>query len=506
MNVAADLFEYLHSHDKAELPGLGTFYVQHHAAEISPLTGTIEPPCRKLTFQAEEANDYSFVKSMAEKEFISEQTALVWIKQYTDSLKEKLEKGAKCKIGELGELGRDFAGNLTFEAGKLNLLDDAFAFTTLKNVKTFDADEFLTPIRTKEPEPEGVEEVKEPAAEPVEQPVVEETPVQRAEEMQQRELPQESVSHREAVVAAELEDTVAESEVKETLAVDELPEQEAELKPIEKDVKIEDIIPASEQEKAEALAAIEQERRRQEEERLREEEEKERKHREKAEKKRKKKAKKRRKRIMLVILCILLFLLLCCGGFVAGFYFNLLPDKPFLKPLTERLSYYISPKSQQKPNAVVVVQTPTELVEESFTESIAEEMEPLEEPVPEVKKPQPVKKVVKAKTEKKKEKPEAVQTKPATESVDNNSPVVVQNYSRMGFDVIGGSFSDKKNAERLARKAKSLGYDSYVLSKVKSGSPIFYVSYGSRRTLKEANDLMAKMIERLGGEYYVISR
>ena len=108
--------------------------------------------------------------------------------------------------------------------------------------------------------------------------------------------------------------------------------------------------------------------------------------------------------------------------------------------------------------------------------------------------------------EKKKEKPEAIQTKPATESVDNNSPVVVQNYSRMGFDVIGGSFSDKKNAERLARKAKSLGYDSYVLSKVKSGSPIFYVSYGSRRTLKEANDLMAKMIERLGGEYYVISR
>ena len=57
MNVAADLFEYLHSHDKAELPGLGTFYVQHHAAEISPLTGTIEPPCRKLTFKVEETND-----------------------------------------------------------------------------------------------------------------------------------------------------------------------------------------------------------------------------------------------------------------------------------------------------------------------------------------------------------------------------------------------------------------------------------------------------------------
>ena len=84
--------------------------------------------------------------------------------------------------------------------------------------------------------------------------------------------------------------------------------------------------------------------------------------------------------------------------------------------------------------------------------------------------------------------------------------MLVQNYSKLGFDVIGGSFTNKANAERLARKAKSLGYDSYVLSKVKSGTPIYYVSYGSRRTLKEANDLMAKMTESLGGEYYVISR
>lgn len=506
MNVAADLFEYLHSHDKAELPGLGTFYVQHHAAEISPLTGTIEPPCRKLTFKVEETNDYSFVKSMAEKEFISEETALVWIKQYTDSLKEKLEKGIKCRIGELGELGKDFAGNIVFEAGKLNLLDDAFAFITLKNVKTFDGDEVVTPIRTKEPEPEAVEVAKEPSAEPVKEDVVAETPVQRVEEPVQRELPQESVSHREAVVAAELKNPVAESEVKEAVAVDELPEQEAVLNPIEKDVRIEDIIPASEEEKAEAQAAIEEERRREEEEKLRKEEDEERKRAEKAEKKRKKKAKKRRKRILVTILCILLFLLLCCGGFVAGFYFNLLPDKPFLKPITERLSYYITPKKQQEQKVIPAVQTPMETVEETSTETVAEEIEPIAEPVPEVQKPQPAKKTTKAKTEKKKEKTETVQTKPASESMDNNSPVVVQNYSRLGFDVIGGSFSNKTNAERLARKAKSLGYDSYVLSKVKSGSPIFYVSYGSRRTLKEANDLMAKMIERLGGEYYVISR
>lgn len=499
MNVATDLFEYLHSHDKAELPGLGTFYVRHYAAQISPLTGTIEPPCRKLSFKAEEANDCSFVKNMAEKEFISEQTALVWIRQYTDSLREKLDKGIKCKIGELGELSKDFAGNIVFEAGKLNLLDEAFAFTTLKNVKTFDNAEEVTPIRTKEPETETEER---PESEHAEGQITADALVSTERETEQGELPQETVSHREAVVAAELKTPVAENEIDETLAVDELPSREAELKPIEKQVEIEDITPASEEEKAEAQAAIEEERRREEEENRERGAERQ----EKKAIKKRRKAKKRRGRIMVVILCLLLFLLLCCVGIVAGFYFNILPDKPFLEPLKEKLGYYITPKKTSSSMPVSASLTPTAEIAETFTETAAEEFEQAIEPAEEVKQQREVGKTEKRKTEKKKEKPASEQTKQATEPAENNSPVVVQNYSRLGFDVIGGSFTDKANAERLARKAKSLGYDSYVLSKVKSGSPIFYVSYGSRRTLKEANDLMSKMIERLGGEYYVISR
>ena len=145
------------------------------------------------------------------------------------------------------------------------------------------------------------------------------------------------------------------------------------------------------------------------------------------------------------------------------------------------------------------------------TMTIEQDVIEVEEKVVEAPKPQAKKQTqtttkTTAKTKTKKETKEETPTKPAAPEVDNASPVVVQNYSRLGFDVIGGSFSSRANAERLARKAKSLGYDSYVLSKVKSGTPIYYVSYGSRRTLKEANDLMARMVENLGGEYYVISR
>ena len=504
MNVAANLFEYLHNFDKAELPGLGTFYAQQQSATISSLTGTIEPPCRRIVFKAEETGDVSFVKNMAEKEFISEQTALVWIKQYTDSLREKLESGQKCKIGELGEIAKDFAGNYVFNAVNQNLLDDAFAFTTLKGVKTFDFEDKIEPIRTKEPEEqieEPVQQNQEPS-EPIQETI---RPIENElkEEPVLVELPKETVSHTEAVVAAELETPEAENEIEETLSVEETPQEEAELKPIEKEVEIEDIKPQEQSVREQAQAIIEENKRRKE-------EEKEAERLEKEEKKRKKKAKKRRKRIMITILCILLFLLLCCGGFVAAFYFNLLPDKPFLKPITEKLGYYIKPQAKPVQLAAPVIVEETPVVEEQETATLEETMTVEEAPIVEEKsqtQPQPApKKKTQTKTKTDNKKEETAQSKPAAPEVDNTTPVIVQNYSKLGFDVIGGSFSNRANAERAARKAKSLGYDSYVLSKVKSGTAIYYVSYGSRRTLKEANDLMAKMTERLGGEYYVISR
>lgn len=505
MNVAINLFEYLHNHDKAELPGLGTFFVKSLSAQISPLTGAIEPPSRRLTFKAEECGDYSFVKAMAEKEFISQETALVWIKQYTDSLREKLDAGQSCKVGQLGVFKKDSLKGCVFTPETQNLLDDSFAFTTLKGVKTFDVNETITPIRTRQ-QPIGPEPMSEPPAEepasqaPIEQSAepMPETSVREAE----TELPKETVSHTEAVVAEEFEHLENQSEEESELNVDSTPESEAELNPIEKEVEVEDLTPASEELHKKAQAIIEENRRRKEEAEAE-------KAQAKVEKKRKKKAKKRRKRILLVVLWVLIALVLCCGGFVAAFYFNLLPDKPFLNPIKEKLSYYIKPQARPVALAVPAVETPVVQEEETIPEE-QELVEPVEEtveptPAPKAQKAErPTAKVAdKPKTDTKKS--DAKPTQGATPAEDF-SPVVVQNYSRLGFDVIGGSFSSRQNAEKLARKAKSLGYDSYVLSKVKSGSPIYYVSYGSRRSLKEANDLMAKMVESLGGDYYVISR
>lgn len=496
MNVAVNLYEYLKENDCAELVGLGTFYVSTQSARISSLTGEIRPPCRKLSFKSEENNNLNFVMSMAEKEFISHETALIWIKQYAESVKEKLESGKKVEIGELGTLSKDFYGNVVFEASeKLNLLDNSFAFAPLNDVKTFDnADQEIDLIHTIDPDLK-----QEPEQLPVEQeePVV----IQIKEEKPEVELPKETIEHTEAVVFTPQEEVKAEQEVEKELEV-EVKAEETELKEVEKEVEIEDIKPASEDLRAKAQAIIDASK----EEKYTEELEKD-----KKKEKKKKKAKKRKKRVLLIILFILLFLLLACGGLVATHYFGLLKDYKFMNPISEKLSVYIKPKTQ---NVVVApVETPTEtIVEEEVSQETMTETESevvLEEvkqnPIP---KPKPInqakKKTTQTKTTPKQEvekKSEQVET-----STVDTSPVLVQNYSKLGCDVVGGVYKDKTTAEKKARKAKSLGYDSYILQRVQGGEQVYYVSYGSRRTLSEAEKLATKIKEKIGGDFYVISR
>lgn len=496
MNVAVNLYEYLKENDCAELVGLGTFYVSTQSARISSLTGEIRPPCRKLSFKSEENNNLNFVMSMAEKEFISHETALIWIKQYAESVKEKLESGKKVEIGELGTLSKDFYGNVVFEASeKLNLLDNSFAFAPLNDVKTFDnADQEIDLIHTIDPDLK-----QEPEQLPVEQeePVV----IQIKEEKPEVELPKETIEHTEAVVFTPQEEVKAEQEVEKELEV-EVKAEETELKEVEKEVEIEDIKPASEDLRAKAQAIIDASK----EEKYTEELEKD-----KKKEKKKKKAKKRKKRVLLIILFILLFLLLACGGLVAAHYFGLLKGYKFMDPISEKLSVYIKPKTQKA--VVVPVETPTETIveevvsEETATETASEIVleEVKQNPIP---KPKPINQAKKKTTQTNnapKQEAEKKTEQVETSTVDT-SPVLVQNYSKLGCDVVGGVYKDKTTAEKKARKAKSLGYDSYILQRVQGGEQVYYVSYGSRRTLSEAEKLATKIKEKIGGDFYVISR
>ena len=531
MNVAENLYDYLKNNEKAELVGFGTFYVKNSSAKINDLTGTIQPPKREVLFTKEQTGDRSFVSFMAKNEFISEDTAYTWIKQYSDSLNEKIASGRTITLGKLGQIEKGLLEDYTFTPSEdLNLLESSFSLGELKNVKTFDSnDEKVDLIHTKEQQ----------EAQPVQQDMPKdfadmkseiELQIENAKKLKEEEKIQESeqqteqriIQHSEATVSSEVEkpqnQTIEEikADIDNATREDKLQQTIERAAEFKENVVVEDIKPAKEDKKEEetekaAAIAPEDALKKQAEEIVK-------KHSKKDKQVKKVKRTNKRTRNWLILLWIIITLLLLCAAFVGCHWFGLFKDIEFLKPVTDKLSYYI-PVRESKPVKAEqpLADTNTEsAMENTDTEEIFVEQEKMiEEPAPiynqnntangQTAKANTKQNTVKKNNNKEKEQEEIVvpQDEPV---VEDNTPVVVQNHSKLGFDVVSGSYADKAKAQEQAKKARRLGYDGYVISKLKNGTPVYYVSYGSRRTNSEATDLCTLIKNRLGGDFYIISR
>ena len=518
MNVSANLLEYLKKNDSAELIGIGTFRVLYTHASMSPITNTLTPPSRTITFVNELNDDLSFVKEMAKNEFISVETAMKWIQQYSDSVKERIESSNVCKLGDLGTLSKGISKGYSFTPKEgQNLLDTAFAFSTLKSVKTFDQEDFIKPIITKEPSvEEPIEEEKK--IENIEKVVVgtysniEEKTNNEINSFEEKEKSEQSHIQesgnslnleqiQEKEIVFEERKAIERDEHKIKEAQEEVEKRLKELKDNDEENKDEFDFTNSEQYKKDIKEIKEKK------------------------KKEKKQNRKRNKKIWKALFIIVLIILFAFGGLVFAHYMCWLKNIKQLEPITLRLNNFITPKcDKQSQKAIVVpvakpkvqvVETPTTEIETPTTQAV----EPA--PVAEVKLTAQQKEKQKIEAQKKKiakekAKKEAAKLKPTgekdnppapTAEIDYSTPITVQQVSRLGFDVVGGTFADKANAQQASRKARSLGYDSYIISKFKDNKPIYYVSYGSRRSMKEASDFMKKISQRSGDSgFYIISR
>lgn len=505
MNVVENLYEYLKHNDRAEIPNLGTFVVKTTSAQINELSGTIDPPCRKVIFEKAFDNNKDFINFMAQREFISPSTAETWIKQSADSWVSKLEKGETIEFLNLGTLKKGYLGEYSFVAESgLNLMDDAFALETLKNVKTYErpATNKVDLIHTKQ---EPIKDIEETKVVETKEDVTEYAPLSQENRVDEsEEQTMERISQHEATeIQTQASTPVNLSEKEEKLDTDiSLPEQKTEqATEIQQEIPQQETIPQEQQTKEEVLV---------------EEKSSEYDLQEEAEKilnkhgydNKKAKTRRKGKKVWKVIFWFVIVLLLLCALFVSAHYMGWLKDIKPLKPITDKLAYYIPVRQKEvkqplaQPMQSITEEQTEQPMEVSPTQVLQEEVldhESINKPTKQTRKNNTV-------TNKKKQVNEATTQPQQTPAEEDNSPVLVQNHSKLGFDVIGGTFDSKKKAESAVRKAKSLGYDSYVLSKIKNGSPIYYVSYGSRRTLQEANNLMQSMMTKMGGSYYVISR
>lgn len=497
MNVSSNLLEYLKKNDSAELIGIGTFRVQYTSASISPITNTLTPPCRSVIFTNDTNNDLGFAEDMAKKEFISLETAIKWITQYSDSLKERIELTGSCKMGDLGTISKGQNNKLIFSPIEgLNLLDSAFAFSTIKSVKTFNQGDYIKPIVTKDPIKEEIpfEEKK-----PIEKEIIEINVKSQSKEILAGEEIKEAAERWEKEVneVEELEEkveilSVKEQETKEIVFNQSATEDNPE---INQEVNDEcyDKSDCSNLNYKNSEEFLKKENKRN-----------------KKEKKQRKERRKRNRIIWAVLFSIILLGLLAFGSLVLSHYMCWIKGYKQLKPISDKLSVYITPKcnkAESKTITVPVSSPTTEIVPqvETSTETVVEEK------VVEENKTKVIKKSITKKTTIKEEvlKPTGEKDNPPkpTAEIDYSTPILIQPVSRLGFDVVGGTYENLSNAQQSARKARSLGYDSYIITKKADEKTKYYVSYGSRRTMREANTFLSNIAQKHGASgFYIISR
>ncbi|MDR1005409.1 MAG: hypothetical protein LBL74_00900 [Bacteroidales bacterium] len=455
MNVASNLFEYLKQHDKAELTGFGTFNAITHRAEYDEANKLITPPKKTLEFSKEETNNMDFVLFMAKREFISEQTALTWIKQYSDSLKERLATAKSFLLPSLGTISIDEEGNYRFEALKdIDLMDETFGLDTVENVKTF---EF-----TKE--------------EPIES---DQTQVEETENK-----PLETVSvNNEAPISVQDAFNAHMQATRERTMVTELASDS------NNDDDIVDLVDSI-RETADKILVVTQ--------RMKDEQT-----------MISAGGKRKSKTSWKWVAILLLFLFIGSFSIVGSYYMGWLQDYKWAKPISKTLSAYIMTRSEikkQSAEPVHLAATPT--VETESATAAADTMInniTLEQESAPIAQNTPKRHINKVAKKKAKDTTSSKEDQKQNE-IDFSTIIQMRPTNKLGYDVIATTATERMRAEYNARKAQSLGYDGYVIARQRRNVPIYYVSYGSRNTLKEAKDLMQSMIDSLGGDYYIIAR
>jgi len=135
MNMETYISDLLYRHDCVIVPSLGGFISNYKSAQIHPVSHTLRPPSKSISFNVQlQNNDGLLANYISDCESISFASAQVKIEQYVKGLQNDLEHKNQVKIAKVGILSRDTNGLLSFEPDTtVNYLLDAFGLDTVQS-------------------------------------------------------------------------------------------------------------------------------------------------------------------------------------------------------------------------------------------------------------------------------------------------------------------------------------------------------------------------------------
>ena len=136
--IEKHVFELLKYHDCVIITGLGGFILNQHAAYINEITNKIHPPSKKISFNKNLVqNDGLLANYLVASEKISYDEACVEILKFSRKSKLKLEEGGKIVFKDVGELYKNEAEQIAFQANTLfNFNSNSYGLNSFQIHKT----------------------------------------------------------------------------------------------------------------------------------------------------------------------------------------------------------------------------------------------------------------------------------------------------------------------------------------------------------------------------------
>lgn len=114
-NINLHLEYLLQKHDCVILPGIGAFIVCKQPAEVDCINGTINPPCRYISFNAAISHDDGILaNSISRRRKIKFEDAREIIDSFVSTMKKTLLSYGTVQIGKIGSLSLGSEGKLNF--------------------------------------------------------------------------------------------------------------------------------------------------------------------------------------------------------------------------------------------------------------------------------------------------------------------------------------------------------------------------------------------------------
>lgn len=133
MEISKYIIQILKEQEQVIVPGLGSFVAEYKSAKIHPIDHNFTPPIKEIVFDNFTPDDDFLIRKIAESENVTQEKAILEIRNFTDNLITEIQTYKVSSIKGLGTFTLNIDNTITFTAEKIDISDESFGLDEYKS-------------------------------------------------------------------------------------------------------------------------------------------------------------------------------------------------------------------------------------------------------------------------------------------------------------------------------------------------------------------------------------